>query len=982
MGELIPDISELGKEIRKRTGITPEEEAGAADAQKAVEQTTRSASKFFVDRIAGRTGEETKRLRQPDVVTLIPPFSEDEQREAEQSLKEAGIEFKEDFYRGFKLHLLSSLIFSSKVGVDRDKVIQALGQHIQQEREKSPYLAKTDYKSAGYFVEGYVVREMARRKGLEVSERKQFMVTLASSLNERERGCLAQYIASTQTPPDRSSTPFDVLYSHNEYLLRQNIAVAIAPQSFKQDLVEAFLSQKGARRGNFLVVMANPRFRKTMPLGALLANEYRIRPQWSSLGKEMLPIGEALKRRIEMGYVERWVRSGFKGLLPFEELAGLVVADGLKKLPREDLESKFSQVIPRVLEAEQPLVELEEAFPDIRLFYGGDEIDRITEAINVLKEAKANPDRVPPRAFWNQVFTEPKSTYDSYDFLSWTRRKLVRLMYQAGGKNYLQRWRKVTESFVVSKGQERNGEPLTLTLFRNGEIGISGKDGPLFSLIRRDDGHWYPTGYWNKEAQEQVFSIEGMSYDELQERIANAPFQYKIEDIFLKEILRESFNDLAESVYKQIKSQVDMEALRRAGVYISHAAIAYREESPLGNFQYLIGDMNPYGAGVYSSIFDALVRHLWQQGKLNEDKMGFNIVVPLTGESYTVRHPLLGLRSLSFEEFLVRLKETGSDVRIPEVTIRNTGGYELRAKAWVYETLLKLKKLGFDAVLGKTMAGEFNRQAARIYVENALVKLGFLPKGYQEEKPLLKLQSTQQKLYSKALELGFTIPLDKDCHLKESLTSPLTWGKERELVQFLEKRLTPDELQEFYNKVDVDVKYFEIRGIAELFLNFAAGWGWNQFDRSDEFPTRKTRHPLGDFVMMGSFVISTQAQERFKVAKRTWKGFLGEIQREIGSLEDDSFKQRLGRIKELGEDLVTEIDRMSQSEVTEWAEKIIKGEMAAVGRDMQKPIEVKAWDDFYEAIRQLLNTARLVLVYRPEKGRFGWEVSTDEEELL
>lgn len=53
--------------------------------------------------------------------------------------------------------------------------------------------------------------------------------------------------------------------------------------------------------------------------------------------------------------------------------------------------------------------------------------------------------------------------------------------------------------------------------------------------------------------------------------------------------------------------------------------------------------------------------------------------------------------------------------------------------------------------------------------------------------------------------------------------------------------------------------------------------------------------------------------------------------------------QKIDAIVEFGKGLVAEIDRMSQAEVAEskWAEKIIKGEMTAVGRDMQKPIEVK-----------------------------------------
>lgn len=131
----------------------------------------------------------------------------------------------------------------------------------------------------------------------------------------------------------------------------------------------------------------------------------------------------------------------------------------------------------------------------------------------------------------------------------------------------------------------------------------------------------------------------------------------------------------------------------------------------------------------------------------------------------------------------------------------------------------------------------------------------------------------------------------------------------------------------------------------------------------------------------GEYAVSTQAQEKFRATKKKWRESLEEVQNRSLQLADTPFKQKIDEIVKLGNDLVTKIDKMSQAEVTEWAEKIIKGEMAAVGRDMQKPIEVKTWEDFYEAIRQLMDTARLVLIYRSEKGRFGWEVSTDKEEL-
>lgn len=826
-----------------------------------------------------------------------------------------------------------------------------------------------------------------------LEERKAFMRELANKLNDEEKNQLARYVASTQAgysiSPFFSPVPFDV--SSEEGIRRQNIAVAITPQAPKMSQIEDFLKQKDIRREMFLVAMANPHLQQVMPLGTLLANAYRITLQYSPSNRKEVSIRQAIQEQVDRSYAEELIGSEPKGLLPLEELAGLIVIDNLGKLPDEDLETRFAQIIPQVLEAEQPLLKLESFFPDAKLFFDEWEMYQLTQDIEGLKNAIEHPDQVPNSNFWDQVLTKPNKTFD---FLTQIRYKLTQKIYQAGGEAHLQKWREAAKSFEVSEGQDRKDDPLTLTFLNDHQIIISGKDGLRFALIRREDGHWYLTSYWDKKLQKQIFDIEGMDYEKLRQQIAASPFQYRIESDFLREILRGTLNDLATKVYKQIKTQVDIEAMNKDNVYPSYAAIAYREEgalSPLRDFQYLIGGITPYGTEIYKSIFFALVRHLYQHGKLSETDL--SVAAPLTGESVTVSHPLLELPNLSFEEIRKRLKETSTDVRVPEITIRKSGGYELRAKAWVYETLLKLKDLGFDAVLGKTMAEEFNRQTARIYVESALTNLGFLPENYQREKPLSSLKQRQQKVYSKALELGFTVPLESGYYLNKSLSLPLTWEREEQLWEYLKEKLSKEELHKFTSELglsDVD-EYFKTRIVFETFLNFASGWKWSQYDRSNEFPVYKyssrrrgysysatQTSPLTKSV--GEFAVSTQAQEKFKVAKKTWGGFLEEVKQQSLSL-DDSWQQRISPVLELANGLVSEIDKMSQAEVTEWAEKIIKGEMAAVGKDMRKPIEVNTWDDFYEAVKQLMDTARLVLIYRSEKGRFGWEVSTDKEEI-
>lgn len=187
--------------------------------------------------------------------------------------------------------------------------------------------------------------------------------------------------------------------SGDEALIRQNIAEAISPQSFRPELIKNFLSQRKIRIDNFLIAMANPHLQKSMPFGALLADAYRVTLQYSPSDRKEVSLREAIEEQIERSYTERHVGIKPNGLLPFEELSGCLVVDGLSKLHKEDLESKFAA---EVLQVEQPLVELERIFPDMRLFYNEGKIDALRREVETLKYAIAHPDQVPPRAFWAQ----------------------------------------------------------------------------------------------------------------------------------------------------------------------------------------------------------------------------------------------------------------------------------------------------------------------------------------------------------------------------------------------------------------------------------------------------------------------------------------------------------------------------------------------------------------------------------------------------
>lgn len=999
-------LEELKKAIMRKTGVTLPSNNQWGAAQEITQKMICSVL------CPADTG-----LKKPEGGLIVFPYSKGELSEIKKLLKKGNIKLEENLStkRGdLKLHLLAALTLAFHIGINPQEVIDALTKHIRenmQEGERLPYSKFDVYELATYFVEEYIVREIARRKGLKppesfepTDERKSFMKALARGLDENEKKQLAQYVATTSSiariSPFSSPLSFDV--SREEGLRRQNIALAIAPQAPTIEQIKSLLGRKGTIKEMFLVAMANPGLREAMPLGALLATNYRVIFPSSATDIRRISIREALVEQIEKSYRRQSLGNGVNGLLPFEEIAGLIVVDNLEELPQESLKSRLTEIAPQVLGArntEEFLEKLEEFFPDIGLFFGR----LLVGDIKTLRRTilPSNFDRVPDQNFWDKAFKEGRnSVCKLFPDLTWV---FISLLYQIIGKVHLQRWEEVVKAFIVSKGQRRAGPPLTIVLISDDKILIFEREKcPWFALVKGLDGQWYPTSYEDKNSGELEFNIRHIPYNELYQKIAGCNFRYQIGEDFLRDRVRGNVNNLAKNVCERIILQVNLKKLDQARVCLGYAAAGVCGEEEFSQEEYLIEAMNPLEIGIYDIIIFVLMRYLSRGGKLLETDL--SVEIPLTGQLFSIRHPALEFQHLSFEEIQRRLAEIGVDVRIPEITIRTREGYEPRAKALVYKILKELKESGFDAVLGKTMAEEFNRQVATIYVERALLKLGpllipaFLSESCSEEKQLdvsllltNKLKEIQQKLYTKALNLGFKIQSNGDDLLTPELPSPLTWDRENELIDFLKRNMPPDEFQKFCTQIGITNLYFKLREIIETFLDFASSWQRSKFDRSNDFPitcrgqsskSGLKSHSAGSLSMtgggVGEYAISTQAQERFEAAKKMWENFLNKIASIVTGVSpspDQNIPPVIADIVNLGKRLLAEIGRMSQGEVTEWAERIINGEMAAVGEDIEVETTV-----LRKAVERLMRTPRLVLVYRTEKGRFGWEVSTDENE--
>lgn len=70
-------LNKLAENLAQQTGITPEEQAGAAGAQVAAEQTMASATRFAADQMVSvMPARESE--RKPYDVTIVSPYNESE----------------------------------------------------------------------------------------------------------------------------------------------------------------------------------------------------------------------------------------------------------------------------------------------------------------------------------------------------------------------------------------------------------------------------------------------------------------------------------------------------------------------------------------------------------------------------------------------------------------------------------------------------------------------------------------------------------------------------------------------------------------------------------------------------------------------------------------------------------------------------------------------------------------------------------------
>lgn len=93
-----------------------------------------------------------------------------------------------------------------------------------------------------------------------------------------------------------------------------------------------------------------------------------------------------LEEQIGRIYTEKPIGSEPKRFLPLEEPAGLIVVDGLRKLPQEGLQSKLEQIATQVLQTENSLEELKILFLDVGLFFNKREMKSLNADIRSIKK--------------------------------------------------------------------------------------------------------------------------------------------------------------------------------------------------------------------------------------------------------------------------------------------------------------------------------------------------------------------------------------------------------------------------------------------------------------------------------------------------------------------------------------------------------------------------------------------------------------------
>lgn len=380
-------------------------------------------------------------------------------------------------------------------------------------------------------------------------------------------------------------------------------------------------------------------------------------------------------------------------------------------------------------------------------------------------------------------------------------------------------------------------------------------------------------------------------------------------------------------------------------------------------------------AEVFARIGIAIGNHLLRHKLLEVQNVKLVIPSPFgstfeydaTGQ---VVSTLEALERLSPDEFKSLIKQSGEDIEIPSVTARSkaNSGHEIASQEGAYEAMEQLRQSGLDSVLGKEMANKYLTVLSKIFIEDTLEKLGYGDIS-NSTNPLKALKESQKALAS-------NFDSDSEIHAFVSKGYAMSWEKEKELIDsFMKSKNLPDSILGFSIQ-----EYIERRESWEKLFDFAEKVGMSAFKRYSEIPpltidefSSLGLRSLGGAIMPGDFSVSTAAKESFKVGKIDWVEFLKNMR---GIATTPNTQEAINDAIKLGEKLLNELDEMSKGNIVDRALQIIRGEVAAVGKDV-----TSGTVRYYEAVRALFQTAVPVLHIDHENLRIGVTVTTREAAL-
>ncbi len=989
----------FGRGIQE-TGISEEERRRAQQHQEAAADTARSTADFLTEKLLAGVRGEGREKEQPEKKRgfFIKPYDLDQIDESVKSFfaQIKDVKLPQHFFDIDVFY--SSLGFTVEIGVDLTELLRKLVEFIKNHPLQSRGLSISS-KDINYFVQQEILNYLAGQHSITPpelaelgEERRGFIAELSRQLDDRQLLALARYVVSVESSLYGDSPLYGIEdnYPPEGLLKREAIGVAIIGED-KKIKKRMEILMRSRRRGidsRFMVSFLNPGLRESFPLSARLVRCLNLKH-----GEENFSLNEYLNSMMETLYKESVIIvEKPRGPLPLEEVAANILIERMEEIGSEGID--FQNLAGQILETadtEERVRRARQIYPDIGYYIDENVLRQYLEDCRALSEQ----DQVAPPEFWRIVREIP---VDMINLKDWVERGLKRELYMRAGKGHIERWRDLLQAFRQERVEDEKGV-VTLVLHRGGRIEVYYQDlsdqkrqrKPLFELIYEPDAdEYYPQiiaqkeggsfrfrRYWLGEEIDDSERLKVVSYDDLRELIAAAKIRYRITSGLQRELIKQALAGISRESLEALSKQVDLEAMGQAGFYLRRVQTPEKDDD--GLLAYVYDQLRVFDNSVYDEIVREMVRKLYKQRALRPKDI--KIQVPLTGKEVNFSSPFLELRDLTFEDIQERLAEAGEDVRFPSISVMNGRGEVIRARALTYEALQKLKKLGFDAILGETMAAEFHKQASRIYVEAALDELGF---KLSEHSPLEGLRGRQEELYIKALEVGFRPQVPEGYTLSFTLSGPLSWERERELIDFLLQSGQEEEVRKILgikNSESIE-KYKKKRALFEKFFDLAVKAGNSEFTRENNFPYYESSYGFGlvstkslrGRVQPGEFGISTQAKEVFEAAEVDWRRFISDIKNWQDELD-------LREIISLGEEIAEELDKMSQGELTDWAIDIIEGRTAAVGKDIQESRLVRSWKDFFEAIRDLLNTSRLALIYRAEKRRFGFEVTTDRYEM-